>query len=72
LIKKKSKIGINKKAKISKIILVKIYIKNKMLKLEKAKIKGSQSKPFQFHFKKTTSSVKWVRGCGLRGFSLDS
>jgi hypothetical protein len=39
--KKKSKIGINKNAKIS-IILVKIYIKNKMLKLEKAKIKGNQ------------------------------
>jgi hypothetical protein len=55
--KKKSKIGINKNAKIS-IILAKIYIKNKMLKLEKAKIKGNRLMSSQLHFKKPIASVK--------------
>jgi len=68
--KKKSKIGINKNAKIS-IILVKIYIKNKMLKLEKAKIKGNRLMSSQLHFKKPTASVKGFGVWGIGVFPLD-
>jgi hypothetical protein len=68
--KKKNKIGINKNAKIL-IILVKIYIKNKMLKPEKAKIKGNQSMSSQFHFRKPNSSVKGIGVWGIGVFPLD-
>jgi hypothetical protein len=72
LIKKKSKIGINKNEKISKIILAKIYIKNKMLKLEKAKIKDNQLMSSQLHFKKPTASVKGIGVWGIGFFLLTS
>jgi hypothetical protein len=39
-----------------------------MLKLEKAKIKGNQSKSFQLHSKKPIASVKGFGGIGELGF----